>query len=170
MMAAPQEHLVDWLKDAYAMERQAETMLRAQASRIEHYPKLKERIERHIEETLSQQQLLEGCLARYDSSPSLIKDTTARMAAFGQAIGGMAASDEVVKGGIAGYVFENMEIASYTALIAAAQAAGDTETQRCCEAILPQEVEMARWLLENFPEVVTAYLSRAAGDEGSAKR
>jgi ferritin-like metal-binding protein YciE len=169
-MMMPQEHLVDWLKDAYAMERQAEAMLRAQAGRLEHYPKLRERIETHLEETLSQQKLLEGCLARYDSSPSLIKDVTARMAAFGQAVGGMAATDEVVKGGIASYAFENVEIASYTALICAAQAAGDVETQRCCEEILPQEVAMARWLLENFPEVVTAYLARDAGSAQTAKR
>jgi hypothetical protein len=29
---------------------------------------------------------------------------------------------------------------------------------------------MARWLLENFPEVVTAYLAREAGNAGTAKR
>jgi ferritin-like metal-binding protein YciE len=104
-----------------------------------HYPKMGERIEAHLEETLGQQRLLEGCLARYDSSPSLIKDMTARMAAFGQSVGGMAATDEAVKGGIASYAFENVEIASYTALAAAAQAAGDAETVRCCEEILPQE-------------------------------
>ncbi|MEA3098203.1 MAG: hypothetical protein QOF74_2443 [Caballeronia mineralivorans] len=39
--------------------------------------------------------------------------------AFGQAAGGMAMSDEVVKGSITSYVFENLEIASYTSLIAA---------------------------------------------------
>ena len=32
------EHLLDWLRDAHAMEQQAEQMLKAQAARIEHYP------------------------------------------------------------------------------------------------------------------------------------
>lgn len=50
--------------------------------------------------------------------------------AFGQAVGGSLMSDEVIKGAMAGYVFENMEIASYTVLIAAAEAAGDTQTKR----------------------------------------
>jgi ferritin-like metal-binding protein YciE len=161
MTTNPQEHLVDWLRDAYAMEKHAESMLKAQASRLDHYPKLRERIEQHIDETLQQQKLLEGCLDRLGSSPSAIKDLTARMGAFGQAIGGMTTTDEVVKGGMSGYVFEHVEIASYTALIAAARAVGDTETQRCCETILPQEIAMANWLLENLPEVVTSYLARS---------
>lgn len=169
-MANPQEHLVDWLRNAYAMEKQAESMLKAQSSRLEHYPKLRERIEQHLQETLSQQQLLESCLQRYDSGPSTIKDMAARIAAFGQSVGGMAMSDEVVKGGISGYVFECMETAVYTTLIAAAKTVGDSETVRCCEQILPQEVEMGRWLLANLPDVVTAYLARSAEDSDRAKR
>ncbi|WP_338910565.1 ferritin-like domain-containing protein [Mycetohabitans rhizoxinica] len=170
MMTSPREHMIDWLKDAYAMEQHAESMLKAQASRLEHYPKLKQRIEQHIDETMSQQKLLEQCLDRLNSSPSTIKNLAARAAAFGQALGGMAVTDEVVKGGMAGYVFEHIEIAAYTALIAAARAAGDVETQRCCEQILPQEVEMARWLHDNLPEVVTAFLARSAGERDDAKR
>lgn len=40
-MAEPQENLMDWLRDAHAMEQQAEQMLKAQAARIEHYPSSK---------------------------------------------------------------------------------------------------------------------------------
>ena len=169
-MTTPQEHVIDWLRDAYAMEKQAETMLKAQSSRLDHYPLLKERIDRHIEETLSQQKLLESCLDRLGSSPSAMKDLTARMSAFMQGAGGMAVSDEVVKGGMAGYVFEQVEIAAYTTLIAAANAAGDIETRQVCEQILPQEIEMARWLLEHLPETVTQFVSRSAADRDEAKR
>ena len=126
------------------MEKQAESMLKAQASRLEHYPVLKARIEQHFDETISQQKLLEGCLDRLGSSPSTIKDLAGKIAAMGQAVGGMTVTDEVVKGAMAGYVFEHFEVASYTALIAAAKTAGDVETLRCCETILPQEQEMAR--------------------------
>ena len=68
------------------------------------------------------------------------------------ALGGMTASDEIVKGAMAGYVFEHFEIASYTALIAAAKTAGDPETARVCEAILVQEEAMADWLAAHLPE------------------
>lgn len=47
--------------------------------------------------------------------------------------------DEVVKGATAGYAFENVEIATYTVLIAAAEAFGDDETATACQAILKQE-------------------------------
>ncbi|SUG47546.1 YciE [Salmonella enterica subsp. arizonae] len=35
------EHYHDWLRDAHAMEKQAESMLESMASRIENYPDIK---------------------------------------------------------------------------------------------------------------------------------
>ncbi|MEE1892776.1 DUF892 family protein [Pseudomonas otitidis] len=169
-MEKTQTHLLDWLRDAHAMEQQAEQMLKAQSSRLEHYPDLKARIDQHLEETLGQQKLLEEALARLGSSPSTLKDIGGKLMAFGQAVGGMTATDEVIKGAMAGYVFENMEIASYTVLIAAAQAAGDVETQRACERILPQEVAMADWLREHLPRLTEAFLARSEAPETPAKR
>jgi ferritin-like metal-binding protein YciE len=164
------ENVADWLRDAYAMEQQAETMLTSQAGRLEHYPKLRARIEQHIEETRGQQELIKGCLDRLGESPSTIKDLGAKIMAMGQGVSGMFVSDEVVKGAMAGYVFEHLEIASYTSLIAAAKAIGDTETQRVCEQILPQEQAMAKWLLEHIPELTTAFLERAADPDTESKR
>ena len=159
-MTDAREHLLDWLRDAHAMEQQSEQMLKGQAARIENYPALKARIEQHIQETLGQQQLLESCISRLGGSPSTIKDTMGKVMAMGQAVGGMMASDEIVKGSMASYVFEHMEIASYRTLIAAAQAVGDVETQRACEQILAQEEAMAQWLQEHLPEVTQQFLLR----------
>lgn len=169
-MATPQENLLDWLRDAHAMEQQAEKMLRAQSDRLEHYPKLKARIDQHIEETLSQQALVDGCLKRLGGSSSTIKDITGKLMAFGQAVGGSLMSDEVIKGAMAGYVFENVEIASYTVLIAAAEAAGDMETKGACETILPQEIAMAEWLLQHLPELTQAFIVRSADPDLEAKK
>lgn len=168
-MTDAREHLLNWLRDAHAMEQQAEQMLKSQASRIDNYPKVKARIEQHLEETRGQQRLLEGCLERLGSSPSAVKDTMGMMTALGQGISGMFASDEIVKGTMASYVFENMEIASYVTLIAAAKQVGDTETQRVCEQILAQEEEMAQWVLDNMPEVTQAFLVRDASDMEAKK-
>lgn len=169
-MTDAREHLLDWLRDAHAMEQQAEQMLKAQAARIEHYPELKARIEQHIEETLGQQALLEGCITRLGSSPSMLKDTMGKVAAMGQAIGGMVASDEIVKGSMAGYVFEHMEIASYRTLIAAAEALGDQETRAACERILVEEEAMARWLQDHLPDVTRQFLERADTPGATAKK
>jgi ferritin-like metal-binding protein YciE len=169
-MATPQENLLDWLRDAHAMEQQAEKMLKAQSERLEHYPVLKARIDEHLQETLGQQQLLDECLKRYDESSSTLKDLTGKLMAFGQAIGGMTMSDEVVKGAMSGYVFENIEVAMYTVLIAAANAAGDIETQAACEKILLQEEAMAQWLKDHLPEITQAFLARSADPDLEAKK
>ncbi|CAJ0704606.1 Protein YciE [Ralstonia edaphis] len=170
MTTSAQEHLLDWLRDAHAMEQQAEQMLRAQSGRLEHYPELKERIDRHIEETLEQQRLVDSCIRRLGGSTSVVKDITARIAAFGQGLSGMVVSDEVVKGSMASYVFEHMEIASYTSLRAAAEHCGDVETVRVCDAILPQEQAMAAWLAEHLASVTTTFLTRAETPGAEAKR
>lgn len=162
MTTTAKEHLIDWLRDAHAMEQQAETMLEAQAARLDHYPALRARIREHIEETRWQKSQLDLCLDRLDSSESTVKDIAGKLAAFGQGVGGALASDEVVKGAMAGYVFENMEIASYTVLIAAARAAGDEFTADVCQKILVQEQAMAAWLLDHLPETTAAFLARSA--------
>ena len=169
-MTDARDHLIDWLRDAHAMEQQAEQMLSAQKSRLENYLKLRTRIEKHIEETQGQKALLERTLTRLGSEPSTLKDIGGKLMAFGQAVGGMTVSDEVVKGAMAGYVFENVEIAAYTVLIAAAKAAGDVETQKACEEILPQEIAMADWLKEHLPELTQAFLDRAETPGLEAKR
>ncbi|MGY3176991.1 ferritin-like metal-binding protein YciE [Ewingella americana] len=56
------ENYVDWVRDAHAMEEQAEAMLSRMAERLEHYPELKSRILQHIEETKEQQQLVKTVL------------------------------------------------------------------------------------------------------------
>ncbi|MGG5838191.1 ferritin-like domain-containing protein, partial [Huaxiibacter chinensis] len=92
------EHYHDWLRDAHAMEKQAESMLESMVSRIDHYPDLRARIEQHVTETKGQIRLLEEILDRNNISRSVLKDSVSKMAAFGQSMGGMFASDEIVKG------------------------------------------------------------------------
>jgi ferritin-like metal-binding protein YciE len=169
-MATHEENLLDWLRDAHAMEQQAEKMLSAQSERLEHYPELKARIDQHLQETLGQKEALERRIKELGSSPSMLKDLGGKLMAFGQAVGGMTMSDEVVKGAMSGYVFENIEIATYTVIIAAAKAAGDLETARVAEQILPQEQAMASWLLERLPDITTAFLARSEAPDTEAKR
>ena len=157
---AHKERLVQWLRDAHAMEMQAKTMLSAQASRIENYPALKARIEQHIDETENQAKLVEGCIERLGGSVSATKDMAGTGGAMMQGMGGMLAGDEIVKGAMAGYTFEHFEIASYKALMAAAAEAGEREVERVCDEILRQEESMASWLADHLPEVTREFLQR----------
>lgn len=164
------EELADWLRDAHGMEMQAETMLKGQAARLEHYPQLKTRIEQHITETQRQARDVEQCLKSIGEDTSAMKDTGGKAMAMMQSMGGMVMGDEVIKGTLVGYSFEHMEIAAYTVLIAAAEAAGESEVATVCERILGEEQAMAAWLSAHTPELVRQYLERDASPDREAKR
>ncbi|PDT44369.1 ferritin-like domain-containing protein [Sinorhizobium fredii] len=159
-MGAPNDHLHAWLRDAHAMEEQAITMLTSQSSRLENYPDLKAQIDRHLKETRDQIAMLDRCLERTGGGASSIKDIAGKIVAFGQGLSELFVNDEVVKGSLAGYTFEQMEIASYKILIAAAEYTGDQETKRVCEAILRQELAMAQWLDDHAPTITRKFLER----------
>lgn len=164
------EHYHDWLRDAHAMEKQAESMLESMAGRIDNYPDLRSRIEQHISETKHQITILEEILDRNNISRSVIKDSMSKMAALGQSIGGIFPSDEIVKGSISGYVFEQFEIACYTSLLAAAQKAGDTASIPAIESILNEEKQMADWLIKHIPQTTEQFLLRSETDSVEAKK
>jgi ferritin-like metal-binding protein YciE len=142
------------------MEEQAETMLSAQAGRLENYPELRMRIERHIEETRTQASRIESCLKQLGSDTSGLKDMAGKFTAGMQGVGGVFAGDEVVKGAMAGYVFEHFEIASYAALIAAAEEAGQPEIAAVCRENLSEEEAMAESLRAQLPGITRAFLMR----------
>ena len=168
-MATVEERLVEWLRDAHAMEEQAEKMLRDTANRIEHYPELKAKLESHAAETHAQAERLKSCLVRRGTDTSTVKDLTGKLVAMGQGLSGMFVTDEIVKASMASYTFEHMEIAAYRILIATAEAAGDQQTKQICEQILAEEEAMASWLGENLPPTTRRYLERDAQPGTTAK-
>ncbi|TIP84177.1 MAG: ferritin-like domain-containing protein [Mesorhizobium sp.] len=169
-MTDSQERLTQWLRDAHAMEEQAETMLSGQIRRLENYPELRDRMTLHLEETRQQAKRLEQCLDRMGEGSSTLKDAGGKIVAMGQNISGLFAGDEVMKGSLASYTFEHMEIASYKMLIAAAGEVGDAETQSACKANLREEEAMAEWLESKLGTVTSEFLRREERDSDAAKR
>lgn len=169
-MATPtKETLLEWLRDAHAMEHQAIEILENQANRIENYPELQRKVQKHLEQSRQQAEQVKGCIERLGGDTSSIKKGMGKFMGNVAALTNSAAGDEVVKNGIADYAFEHFEIASYRALIGAADALGEDEIQRVCEDILQQEEAMAQWLEEHLPQVTQDHLQRAASGE-PAKR
>lgn len=159
-MSDIQTHLLEWLRDAHAMEQQAEKTLIATSKRLEHYPEFKARVDQHLEETRGQSRLLEQAIQARGGDTSTLKDLAGKMAASFQGVGSMMAEDEVVKLAIAAYHFEHLEIASYNCLIAAAKAVGDADLAEVCHAILPQEQAMADWMSTQIPVITREYALR----------
>ncbi|WP_011579677.1 ferritin-like domain-containing protein [Chelativorans sp. BNC1] len=168
-MTHPKDHLLSWLRDAHAAEEQAITMLSNLSRRIENYPELKARIEQHITETRRQSERVRECLQRHGSDASTLKDTGTKLMGLGQALSGIFTGDEVMKGILASYTFEHMEIASYKMLAAAARRLGDPETARVCEEILQEELAMAKWLEDRLEQLTDKFLDLTAEGSATAK-
>src|SRR5439155_15657799 len=107
---------------------------------------------------------------RLNSSTSIAKTAAAKMMAVGQSLSGLFVGDEVIKGSMASYTFEHMEIAAYRVLIAAAERVGDDTTRRICEENLREEEEMAAWLGDNLEALTQQYLERKEHAPEMAKR
>src|SRR5690606_3621939 len=122
-----EKHFMDWLRDAHAMEEQAESMLEGMASRLEHYPDLKRRGEQHSHETRAQARLAKQCIGRRGGDTSVPNGAAGQTMGAAQACSGMLAGDEGVKGAMFGYTFEHMEIAAYRTLIEASKVVGDIQ-------------------------------------------
>ena len=168
-MATVDERLNEWLRDAHAMEEQAEQMLSATAGRIENYPELKARLEQHLRETQQQASDLKACIDRRGAGSSTLKDMAGKLTAMAQGMSGMFVSDEVIKGSMASYTFEHMEIAAYRVLVATAEEAGDSQTAEVCRRILREEEAMADWLKEHLAPVTRQYLARDQMPGATAK-
>lgn len=154
------EHYLAWLRDAHAMEEQALTMLRGMLSRLENYPVLCARMEQHVTETERQAEALKKLLEGRDSGASLVKDTLGKATALGQALSGMFADDEVIKGVMASYTFEQMEVAAYKVLISTAAVLEDTTAMAIFEQNLTEEQDMADWLFDHLDQTTRIFLAR----------
>jgi ferritin-like metal-binding protein YciE len=74
-------------------------------------------------------------------------------------------SDELMKNMLADYASEHFEIAAYTALIRAAEEAGESDIVTLLEENLREEEQMAQWLFDRIPEAVlhTMHLPTGTG-------
>jgi ferritin-like metal-binding protein YciE len=161
VLTDPREHLIDWLRDAYAMESQAISLLETQVSRLETYPAARAKVRAHLQQTHQQREAIEVCLGQLDADPSTLKDIAQKTIANVQGLFHAMSEDEVLKHALGSYSFEQFEAASYRMLAAAARAAGEPGIADTCERIQAEEEEMGDWLWEQMPQLTQEYLSRS---------
>jgi ferritin-like metal-binding protein YciE len=152
------EELIDWLRDAYAMERGLEMTLKKQAENQEFSGILRAQAQIHLEETRRHAAAVKACLESLDSDPSTLKTGIAESMELIKGMGTMFSEDQRVKDLLAAYASEHFEIACYRALQTAAEITGVPEIAAVCQSIIPDEERMATWLAANLPEVVAEYL------------
>ena len=101
MTSSARENLIQWLRDAHAMEVGTLDDLESLAARVESFPDLRARLQQHIEETDGQERRLKELLERLGSSTSAVREAVSRVAGNVQAAVGSLFSDEVLKNTIA---------------------------------------------------------------------
>ncbi len=145
-MKQPKEILIEWLRDAHAMESNLIQMLDQQIGHLEDHPQLEERLVSHKEESRRHASRLEECLARLGADTSSLKEGIAKVSGMISPLPAAMSSDTPVKVVLANYASEHFEIASYRSLEAAARHCGEEEIARVASEILREEESMAEFL------------------------
>jgi ferritin-like metal-binding protein YciE len=152
------------LRNAHAMENQALSIMKPQLSRIENYPEVAERIQRHITETEGQIRRIEEILTGLNEDHSTLKDMALSLTGSMAALGHTVAGDEILKNSFANFAFENFEIAAYKSLLTVAEAGGFKAAIGGLKENLTEEKAMADWLDAHVASLTEKFLSlRVAG-------
>ncbi len=153
------------LKNAHALEQQATQLMERQIERYERYPEMTQRLQQHLRETEQQIARLEELMHGIGTERSVLKDWATSIIGNMAAIGHSIMPDEILKNTFANHAFENFEVASYTSLIAMAEATGNSGHLPALRQTLNEEQRMASWILENTPAISLKYLQLAEQGE-----
>jgi ferritin-like metal-binding protein YciE len=153
------------LRNQHAVENQAIELLERQVGRLENYPEMRDRMQRHIQESHEQAKRLEDLLSALGTSHSSTKDMAMSVVGNLMAVGHSVTPDEVIKNTFANFAFEHYEIASYKALLVLAETVGHAPGQSMLETSLKEEQAMADWIDQHIRPTTLRYLERSAAGQ-----
>lgn len=160
--------LVTGLQNAHAVENQALSLIDRHLDRLVRYPEIAERLRTHRLETEDQIRRLDDVLGSLGQRASSIKDMAMGFMGNLAAFGNVMAADEVLKNQLVNAAFENFEVASYTALVALADAAELPTAAALLRQSLEEEAAMAAWVQDSLPALTLKYVGlRAEGADAS---
>ena len=138
--------MIAWLDDAYAMERQQLLPSSCDRAVAAHAGvDVRSRIEEHVYETEGHVERLREALSSLGSRPSKAGQNIASLSRIATSVA-TSESGTAVHHAVASYAAEQFEVATYTALIAAAEHVGEVEVARLCRLNRGEDEDMAEWL------------------------
>ncbi len=156
---------VTGLKNIHAVEHQALALIDRQLDHLTNYPEISDVLHKHRGETEQQIVRVEEILDGFGESRSLLKDAALTISGNLAALVHMVASDEVLKNSFANFAFENFEAASYTSLIALADAGSFAGATSLLQTSLTEEQAMAEWINDHNAALTLKYVERRAAGE-----
>jgi len=153
------KELVNYLRDAHAIEAQAVQLLEA-GPKIAGMDELAAFMREHLEESREHQRLVEERLRAHDSGPSRFQSTALRVG--GLNVGAFFGAQPDTPAKLAGFAFafEHLEIAAYELLRRVAERAGDHETAAMADRILAQERAAAERVSRTWDAAADAAIDR----------
>ncbi|HEX3625053.1 MAG TPA: DUF892 family protein [Verrucomicrobiae bacterium] len=152
------DEIIDWLRDAYAMERGLEMVLKKASGRSNYPHIVRFATEKHLEETRQHADMVEALLKSLGSNTSTVKTSASVVTNALAGLGTMVMHDELLKDLLVSYAAEHFEIAAYRAITTAAEIAGLPNVVDVCHKILLNEEQMAATIGQVLPQVVQGYL------------
>ena len=156
--------LIAWLKNAHMMETGSLPILRRRAGCEFQGLDARARRESHLRETEQHGERLRHSLGVLGSTPPPVLGGSEAVAVLTQDLTSRLFSDRLVIAAIADLAAEQFEVAAYTALIAAAEHAGEPEIARLCRLNRGEDEDMAEWLDAQIPIVIARTLAQAPAD------
>lgn len=153
--------LIACLKDAHMMETRSLAVLRTRASGEPKGLDARARRESHLRETEQHAERLGQALRALGSAPPAVLRSSEAVAVLTHDITSRVFSDRLVVSAIADLAAKQFEVAAYTALIAAAEHAGESEIARLCRLNRGEDEDMAEWLDAQIPIVIAETLANA---------
>ena len=154
---------VTGLRNAHALETEAEQIIKRQLERLTDYPQMVAMLRTHLQETERQKERLDQILGSMSESTSTLKEGAMTVMGNLAALAHAPADDEVLKNTFADLAFENYEIAAYKSLITMAQSCGAANAQGLLQQSLQEEQRMAQWIDDHVEEITRQYMMRRAG-------
>jgi ferritin-like metal-binding protein YciE len=151
--------LIVGLRNAHAMESQAQELMERQIERTDEYPEVQSRLREHLDETHQQIARLEDCLRLCGESASTLKDTATSLMANAHVMMNAMAGDEILKNTLANSAFEHFEIAAYKSMLALCQEAG-VDLAAPLKQSLREEEQMAQWIDSHVEGITLQYLAK----------
>lgn len=159
MANSKRDDVMSWLRDAHAMEAAHVDNIERLIGFSDAYPVLKAQLQKHLAKSKEQRKAVEHLLERLGSDRSVLKDWAMKFAGQVEPFVSKLTRDSMPKNCLLAYAYEAFEIASYRALLGAAEELGIPELREMCERCIAEEQEMASFLFDHLPEVTRQYLS-----------
>jgi ferritin-like metal-binding protein YciE len=145
------------------MENGLIEILEHQVGDAENYPAIQTKLQEHLQQTRQHAEIVKGCIERMGGDVSTLKAGMASFMGKIQALSTGAAQDEMMKNALQDFAAENFEVASYTALAAAAMQVGEVEVATACQGILREDRAMAQWIEQNLATMAGTTINELTG-------